>query len=266
MDIRMNHPKYEKLREYIRSFDRVLVAYSGGVDSTFVTQVSRLVLGKENVLAVTAQSESLSASELEDSKKLARQMDVIQHIVRTREMENPDYVSNPLNRCYFCKTELYDNLVPVAKELGYSVIFDGTNVNDLSDDRPGLTAAREHGVKSPLVEAGLTKSDIRALSKELGLPTWDKPELACLSSRIPHGSLVTVEKLSEVDQIENMIRSFGFKQVRARHHGDTIRIEVEPVFVSRLMQDSIRIPVTEKILAMGFREVEIAPEGYRRGQ
>ncbi len=258
--------KLEKLKNWIRPFGRVLVAYSGGVDSALVAKVSRLVLGKENVLAVTAQSESLAPSELEDSKRLAREMDVTQKIVLTQEMQNPDYVANPENRCYFCKTELYNHLVPIARELGYSVIFDGTNIDDLGDDRPGLTAAREHGVKSPLVEAGLTKQEIRELSKSLGLPTWDKPELACLSSRIPHGTLVTIEKLGEVDKIENILRSFGFKQVRARHLGERIRIEVEPELVSKLKENSVLVPVTEKIFELGFKEVEIAEEGYRRGK
>lgn len=256
--------KFIHLQNLIRTFDRVIVAFSGGVDSTFVTKVSRDVLGKEHVLAVTAQSESLSPAELEDAICLAREMDVRHEIIETREMENPNYKNNPMDRCYFCKTELYDHLVPLAGKFSYPVIFDGTNVDDLSDERPGLRAAREHGVRSPLVEAHLMKAEIRELSKGLGLRTWDKAEMACLSSRIPHGSVITEVKLRQVDELEQFIRSFGFKQVRARHLEHKVRIEVEPENVNQLMKDAVRIPITKKVLSMGFKEVLIAPEGYRR--
>jgi len=208
--------KLNRLRDIIRSYKRVLVAFSGGCDSAFVLKVARDVLGRENVLAVIAKSPSLPKRELEEARQIAGEIGSPLLEIETRELEDPRYAANPVNRCYFCKSELYSHLVPLAQERGFNFILNGTNRDDLGDWRPGLAAAREHEIKSPLVEAGFTKEEIRSTSRELGLSTWSKPQAACLSSRIPYGRSVTREGLRQVERGEEVLKDLGFRTVRLR--------------------------------------------------
>ena len=203
--------KLQTLREILRSYKRALVAFSGGSDSALVLKVARECLGKENAVAVIAKSPSLPESEFEEAKRVAREIDAQLHVIETRELENPQYASNPVNRCYFCKSELYSHLVPMAEKLGFRFIMNGTHRDDLGDWRPGLKAAEEYEIKSPLVEAGFSKSEIRSASQELGLSTWSKPQAACLSSRIPFGTAVTPERLKQVEEGEEILKRLGFK-------------------------------------------------------
>jgi uncharacterized protein len=254
--------KLAGLRRTIGSLHSGTVAFSGGVDSTLVLKVAHDVLGA-NVIAVTALSESLPSGELEEAAQLARTIGVEHTIIRTFETADQNYLANAANRCYFCKTEMYERIGDFARARGLEGVLDGLNVDDLSDRRPGRAAAIEHGVISPLVEANLTKAEVRELSRQFGLPTWDKPALACLSSRIPHGTFITLESLSQVDRAESFIKSLGVGQVRVRHHGDTARIEVEPPDLPLL--DEHRGNIETQLKTLGFVRVEIDPEGYRTG-
>ena len=213
----MTTEKLEKLRATLRSYGSCLVAYSGGVDSAFLARVAHEVLG-ERALAVIADTPSLPRRELEEALRLGRQFGFPVRVVKTREFDNPDYVSNPGNRCYFCKHELFRELLPIARAEGFGVIVYGENASDVGDFRPGAQAAAEFRVHAPLKEAGLTKAEIRALSAQLGLPTADKPQMACLSSRVPYGEPVTPEKLAMIEAAENVLRDLGFHDVRVRHH------------------------------------------------
>jgi len=255
--------KLEQLKNVIRSYQSVLVAFSGGVDSTFVLKVARDVLGRDLVKAVTAQSESVAERELEAAKELAYELDVEHRVIQTHELQNADYKANPMNRCYFCKTELYEHLLPIAKEWKLKTIANGTNLDDLGDFRPGLAAADEHGIKSPLVEAGLTKSDIRNLSRALGLRVWDKPAEPCLSSRFPYGHEITPEKLKQVEAGENFLKDLGFKVVRLRHFGTKARLELGRSEFVRMMDVGLRVQITKFIRSLGFKTVIFEP--YRSG-
>src|SRR6185503_2368550 len=246
-------------REIIISQGSCLVAFSGGVDSTLVLKIARDVLG-ENVIAVTALSESLPDGELEEAQELARTICARHVVIRTFETSDKNYLANAANRCYFCKTEMYARIGEFARENGIAVVLDGLNVDDRSYRRPGRAAAIEHGVISPLVDAGLTKSEVRELSRQFNLPTWDKPALACLSSRIPHGTPITLLSLSQVDRAETFLKSLGVGQVRVRHHGNTARIEVEPGEFSLLHKH--RLKIEARLATIGFLHVEIDPEGY----
>ncbi|MBI3999134.1 MAG: ATP-dependent sacrificial sulfur transferase LarE, partial [Candidatus Omnitrophica bacterium] len=251
--------KLERLKAVIESYQSVLVAFSGGIDSTFVLKVSRDVLGRDYAKAATAQSESVAARELEATKTIARELDVEHRIIRTHELENPNYSSNPTHRCYFCKTELYETLAPIAKEWGLKTIANGTNVDDLGDFRPGLWAADEHAIKSPLVEAGLKKDEIRSLSRKLGLEIWDKPASPCLSSRFPSGYEITPEKLKQVEAGENFLKDLGFKVVRLRHFGTKARVELGREELVEVMEVRLRVKITEYILSLGFKTVIFEP-------
>lgn len=259
--------KWNELCSLVQSYGRVVVAFSGGCDSALIAKVARDILGRENAKAVTARSESLPLSEIKEVEDFVRRYDIDHTWIRTREIENPQYASNPTNRCYFCKTELYHSLEDLAGACQIGTILNGTNVDDLGDWRPGLRAASEFEVKSPLVEAKLHKSEIRELSKHIGLATWDKPAAACLSSRFPYGRVITPEKLRQVDKGEEILKSYGFQILRLRHFGGKAKIELGAEELSRLQSsDTLQREITSKIRRLGFHSVEIDPEGYRQGK
>jgi pyridinium-3,5-biscarboxylic acid mononucleotide sulfurtransferase len=257
--------KTEIIKSLILEMDSVLVAFSGGVDSTLVLALAHEVLG-EKALAVTAQSASVPNREMQASRQLAKEIGARHLIIKTEEMSNPEYLTNPANRCYHCKTELYSSLKRIAEENNISTILNGINTDDLGDYRPGIDSAREQGVRSPLVEAEFNKQDVRDLSRAMGLSIWNKPAMACLSSRIPYGQPVTAEKLSRVEQAEDLLLSFGFKQVRVRHLGTEACIELDKNEMPRYQSDeSIQESVQKKLMALGFSSVVLDPEGYRMG-
>ncbi len=245
--------------------DSALVAFSGGVDSTLVLALAHEVLG-EKALAVTAQSASVPDREMKASHQLAKEIGARHLVIKTEEMSNPDYRTNPVNRCYHCKTELYSSLKKVAQQENILNILNGTNTDDLGDYRPGLDSAREQGVRSPLVEAEFNKQEVRKLSRKMELSVWDKPAMACLSSRIPYGQPVTEEKLAMIEQAEDVLLSLGFEQIRVRHHGDLARIELgKNEMPHYLNNEKIQKIVQEKFKVLGFLTVVLDPEGYRMG-
>lgn len=260
-----SEPRVERLRERLRSFGSAVVAFSGGVDSTFVLHLAVEQLGAR-ALAVTALSASVAPEEADEARALAARLGARHLTVDSRELEDPRYAANPTNRCYFCKNELYTLTERLKVEHGLAVVLDGFNADDTRDHRPGHQAAREHQVVSPLAEAGLTKNEIRAWSQRFGLPTWDKPQLACLASRLPYGTKVTVERLNQVAAAERAVRALGFKVFRVRYHGEVARLEVSADELPKLHEASARAAVDQAIKAAGFTFVAVDLEPFRTGR
>ncbi|MDB9536707.1 ATP-dependent sacrificial sulfur transferase LarE [Dolichospermum planctonicum CS-1226] len=257
--------KLEQLQALFQEIDQALIAYSGGVDSTLVAKIAYDVLG-DRALAVTAVSASLLPEELEDAKIQAATIGIAHKIVQTQEMDNPNYTSNPVNRCYFCKSELHDTLKPLALELGYPYVVDGVNADDLHDYRPGIQAAKERGVRSPLAEIGVTKAEVRQISQQLGLPWWDKPAQPCLSSRFPYGEEITIAKLQRVGRAEIYLRNLGWKNFRVRSEGDTARIELSPDKIKDFVTTTDLPSLVSVFQNWGFIYVTLDLEGYRSGK
>jgi uncharacterized protein len=256
-------PKVQALVEILLSMGRVLVAYSGGVDSAFLLKAARDVLGS-NATGVLGFSESLDRSEFEAARRVAEEMGVPLRIIETREYQNPLYRRNDGDRCYHCKSELFSRVAELAAAEN-ALVLDGSNLDDLSDYRPGARARTERGVRSPLQEAGLSKEEIRRHSRALGLPTWDKPAAPCLSSRIPYGSEVTAEKLRQVEAAEAALRSLGFREVRVRHHDRVARIEVPSGELPRLLEERLRLEAVARLKEAGFLYVALDLQGFRSG-
>lgn len=255
--------KLARLTEILKECGSVCVGYSGGVDSVFLAKVALDVLGPDRVLAVTGRSASYPAVQREMALECVRRFGIPHLEIETDELSDPNYVANPSNRCYFCKTELWSKLTALATARGYAVVLDGSNADDVGDYRPGLDAAREQGVRSPLMEAGLTKAEIRELSRRMGLPTWEQPAAPCLSSRLPYGLAVTPERLRQVEDAETVLRAEGFREFRVRHHGDVARLEIAGVEMERALDRAA--PIVAALEAIGFERVVLDVEGYRRG-
>lgn len=257
--------KFTRLRESLKGMRRTIVAFSAGVDSTFLLKIAGDALGAENVLACTGVSPSLAERELASVRNLAERLGARLRLIETQEMGNPQYVANSPRRCYHCKSELYSKLHAIAQAEGYPVICNGANADDTGDYRPGMEAAAEFSVRSPLLDAGLNKAEIRELSKQVGLPTWDKPALACLSSRIPYGSPVTIASLKQVEQGEALLRDRGFAICRVRHHGTLARIEVPATDLPRLLADPMRSEITAAFKSFGYTYIAADLTGFRSG-
>jgi uncharacterized protein len=254
----------EQLKKTLREMGTVLIAYSGGVDSSFLAVTAHEVLG-QNSLAVFASSPVAPPMEKEAAESLAHQFGLRFRIIESNEMANPDFVANPPERCYYCKRELFSELKPIALAEGLKWVADGTNADDLSDYRPGRKASAEAGIRSPLLEVGLTKAEIRQLSRTQGLPTWDRPASPCLASRIPYGIPVTAETLNKIAQGEKYLHNLGLRQVRLRHHGDIARIELDQPDMAKIIKTDIRQGIIEHFKTLGYKYVTLDLTGYRTG-
>jgi uncharacterized protein len=254
-----------KLDRILDSIGTLVIAFSGGVDSTFLLKTAADVLGADKVLAVTARSATYPTSELEEARRTATAFGVPHEEIDSDELQIEQFAQNPPNRCYYCKKELFSKLLDVAQRKGYHAVADGTNADDAHDHRPGRKAAAELGIHSPLLEAGLTKDDIRTLSREIGLTTWDKGSFACLASRFPYGNSITEEKLRQVGQAEEVLREAGFRQFRVRHHGTVARIEVAPEEMARFHDEQFAARIVREVKKAGYAYVTLDLEGYRTG-
>lgn len=256
--------KLDALRTIIRDAGSMMVAYSGGVDDAFLMWAADDVLNERSI-AITARSPSLASSELAEATELARRLGWQHRVIDTQEVHNPQYAENSPRRCYFCKTELYTWLERIRSAEGWNVIANGTNKDDLGDIRPGLEAARERSIRSPLLEAGLTKDEVRTLARQAGLPVWDKPSQACLSSRVPYGTPVTIETLRKIEAAEAGLRAHGFRSLRVRHHGTVARIEVPVEELPRLVEADVRDAIVEAVRKAGYLYVTVDLAGLRSG-
>lgn len=256
--------KYEALQIILKSLGSVAVAYSSGVDSTFLIKVAKDVLG-DKAVAITVSSTVFPRRELAESIEFCESSGIIHKIIEVDELAIPGFAENPTDRCYICKKQIFTKILSEAKALGSDYVVEGSNTDDDGDYRPGRRAIAELGVKSPLKEAGLSKSDIRLLSKELGLPTWDKPSFACLASRFPYGERIDADKLSRVEKAEDLLISMNFKQFRVRLHGDMARIELLPEEIGRLLDDAVRSQIVQRFKEYGFTYVSLDLQGYRTG-
>jgi len=256
--------KEERLRELFRELESVIVAYSGGVDSSYVAYVANEELGSRAV-CITGQSASLPAYQRAEIDRVVEKFGFQHELIDTQELENPSYRANDANRCFFCKDELYSKLESVARTRGIKSIVDGSTVDDLGDFRPGRQAAAQHAVRSPLIEVGLSKSEVRELSQKATLPTWDKPASPCLSSRIAYGTTVTIERLSKVDRGEEILREFGFREFRVRHHDQLVRLEIAQSEMDRVLQKDLLDDLAKRFRELGFKYVTLDLEGFRSG-
>ncbi|MGF1482498.1 MAG: ATP-dependent sacrificial sulfur transferase LarE [Cyanophyceae cyanobacterium] len=257
--------KLAELKALLAQMENALIAYSGGIDSTLVARVAHEVLG-DRALAITAVSPSLLPEELEQAQLQAAQIGIAHELVYTHEMDNPHYTANPVNRCYFCKSELHDTLKPLAIQRSYPYVVDGVNADDLKDYRPGIQAAKERGARSPLAEVGITKADVRQISRSLGLPWWNKPAQPCLSSRFPYGEEITVAKLQRVGRAEVYLRQLGYPNLRVRSAGDTARIELPTEQLKEFVLNTDLAQLVAVFQDFGFVFVTLDLEGYRSGK
>jgi uncharacterized protein len=256
--------KEKRLAELLHEMASVVVAFSGGVDSTYVAYVAARELG-ERALSVTGESASLAQDQRAEIAQLVERFGFRHEILQTDELADPRYLANASNRCYFCKSELYGKLAPRAHDRGYQFVVDGSTLDDLGDFRPGRTAANEYGVRSPLIEAGMTKNDVRELSRRAGLPTWDKPASPCLSSRISYGLPVTIERLSVIDRGEAIMREMGFREFRVRHHDELVRLEIAPAEMKKALSVQVVDEFARRFRELGFKYVTLDLHGYRTG-
>ena len=258
--------KEQALISWLRERGRIAIGYSGGVDSAYLATVAVATLGAENVLAVIGRSASYPESQWRAARDVANQIGLSVLEIDTDELNDPRYAANPTNRCYFCKTELWSRVAPVARARGFDIVADGTNADDLGDYRPGAQAAKEHGIRSPLADLGFSKADIRSFSRARGLPTWQQPSSPCLSSRLPYGTPVTVGRLRRVEQAESALRDLGITgDLRVRHFGERARVELGADDLARWSSDDARARIVGAVCSAGYDEVEIDPRGFRSG-